>query len=268
MIDLHCHVLPGLDDGARDMEEAVGMCELAARDGIRTIVATPHTLNGVYENKREAVLEAVLALRDVLRGRGVEVEVLPGSDASMDARLISGVREGAVTTINDGGRSLLLELPRFFVPGQARDLVFDLGLMGVTPVLSHPERNEAAMGDLGALYEMIKGGALVQITAGSVTGRFGERARKNALVLLEHSMVHILATDAHDTSARPPLLSEAVEAASRHVGREAASRMVGETPGALVAGERPEVEGPRRAKKRGFFSFFRPRGGAADETRP
>jgi protein-tyrosine phosphatase len=259
MIDIHSHILPGLDDGARDIEEALEMCALAAQDGIKTIVATPHNLNGVFNNKRETVLRATRLLNDAVRERGIDIVVLPGSDTHMDAMLLEELEEKNVTTINDARKFLLLELPNFVVPEHVRNLIFELKLRGITPVISHPERNDTIMGDTEILHELIRTGALVQITAGCVTGHFGRKNKKNACRLIESNMAHILATDAHNTTSRPPLLSRAVRLISKKIGAEEARKMVVDAPESLINGMPPPVKEPLKKKRKAFFPFFGPK---------
>jgi protein-tyrosine phosphatase len=256
MIDIHSHILPGLDDGVQGIEEALRMCELASEDGISTVVATPHHLNGVYQNSRETVLRATQALNTAVRDRGLEIEVLPGSDTHLDARVLDELEGESVMTINDNRRFLLLELPRFTSFDHVKKMIFGMKLMGVTPVISHPERNSTIMEDTGLLYELIGIGALVQITAGSLTGGFGKATKRNALLLLESNMAHIIATDAHNASTRPPLLSRAVELVSGEVGPEEARMMVLDTPEAVINGTAPRIKKPIKKKKSTLFSLF------------
>ena len=245
MIDIHSHILPGLDDGPKNLDDALLMCEIARRDGIKTIVATPHNLDGSYENERALIARETAFLNKALRQRKIDINILPGSDTRLDPRLLKMLEEGRVMTINDAGKFLLLELSSFFVSEHVKHQLFQLRLRGVTPVISHPERNETLMEDLDALGEFIKMGALTQITAGSITGDFGRSVQKNSLRLLGSDMVHVLATDAHNASSRPPVLSRALRAISKEMGDEEARRMVLDTPQSIINGITPPIKEPR-----------------------
>ena len=259
MIDIHTHILPGMDDGAREMDEAVRICRAAALDGTTTMVATPHTMNGIYTNRADAVRAATEALSAALREQGVDVRVLPGADACMGTELLAGLKDGTVMTINDSGAFVLMELPGFFVPAHASEAVFQLKLMGMTPVITHPERNSTIIDNPELALMLIQAGALMQVTAGSVTGEFGDDIRDFTARLIKRRMVHIIASDTHNLRSRPPGLRRALRAASGLVGPNAAVRMVNETPGAIINGEMPLVEPPepeKKTRRRSFISFF------------
>jgi len=242
MIDLHCHVLPGLDDGPQTLGESLAMCRMAAADGIRVVVAMPHTLNGVYCNEGEAVREAVAELQEAVRGEGLSLEILPGSDVHVDPAVKAMIRDGRVMTINDTGRAVMLEFPDYFVREAMCRFLESLIKEGIVPVISHPERCSQFRDD-GLLKEMVRMGAVVQITAMSLTGRFGPGIQAIARSFLERGLVHVMATDAHSANHRPPVLSEAVASASRILGEEA-SRLVTDNPRALVEGRRPASSNP------------------------
>jgi protein-tyrosine phosphatase len=242
MIDIHSHILPGLDDGPKTLDDALLMCEIAQEDGIKSIVATPHNLNGSYENERARIARETVSLNKALRQRKIDVNVIPGSDTRLDTNLLEMLQEGKVMTINDTGKFLLLELGSFFIAEQVKRQLFELRLRGITPVISHPERNETLMEDLDALREFITMGALTQITAGSITGDFGRAVQKNALRLLGSNMAHVLATDAHNTTSRPPVLSRALRAISRELGDGEARRMVLDTPQSIINGTMPPIK--------------------------
>jgi protein-tyrosine phosphatase len=253
MIDIHSHILPGLDDGPKTLDDALRMCEIARDDGITTIVATPHNLNGIYQNEREHILGETESLNEALRQRGFGINILPGSDTRLDVSLQGMLMEGRVMTINDTGKFLLIELSPFFVADQVKQQLFELSLTGVTPVISHPERNETLMDNLDVLRYLIQMGALVQITAGSVTGHFGRKVEKRTMRLLRLNMVHILATDAHNYTSRPPALSRALEVISKKIGDEEARGLVQDTPQAIISGIKPTIKEPLKEKRRSFF---------------
>jgi protein-tyrosine phosphatase len=256
VIDIHSHILPGLDDGASDIHEALRMCDIAISEGIRTIVATPHTLNGIYENGREDILRATARLKEAIREKAMDIDVLPGSDTHLDVRLPEMLRQQKALTINDNQRFLLLELPSFFIAEHVGRQVIELNHLGITPIISHPERNVTLREDMNIIHDLIRAGALLQITADSITGKFGRAAEKSAFKILESDMAHILATDAHNATSRPPAPSAALEIIKREIGAERTRGMVLDIPECIIKGSMPFVRKPLRKKTRSFFSLF------------
>lgn len=257
MIDLHCHILPGLDDGAKDMEETLRMCSMAAEDGVKKIVATPHTMNGVYVNETQAIKQAVGELNDLLVTKQIPLEILPGADVHINLNLLKLIEQGLVTTVNDNHRYLLLELPHQMVPPNFKNLVFELSLQGIIPILTHPERNSILQNDINLLYELVMQGILIQITTLSLTGEFGPRAENCCRNLLKYNLVHVIASDAHSSRVRTPLLSPAVEEAGRIIGETNALALVAANPQAIVEGkDLPESEEPEKPRQSFFQRIF------------
>ena len=174
MIDLHCHLLPGVDDGAGDLEESLAMARLAAADGIRAIVATPHFLNGVYHHSPKALREHFLRFQEFLAGQQVALSLYPGADIHLAPDLIRHLEGQELPAINNR-RYLLLELPSFALPSALHDTLFHLRTRGFTPIITHPERNGSIQENPDQVVEMNRFGALVQVTAMSLTGEFGKK---------------------------------------------------------------------------------------------
>ncbi len=246
MIDLHCHILPGLDDGPKEMEESIRMGQLAYEDGIRTIVATPHSLNSVYQNGKSMILTRVEELCSELRTQHSELslKILPGADVHLSERILQEVEKGEVVTVGDGGKFILIEFPYQSIPAQAEKILFHLLGRGLIPIISHPERNLEIMRKPGRYYEMIRMGCLGQVTAMSLTGDFGPQIRDGSERLMKSHLVHLIATDAHSVDRRPPLLSPAVKAAEKMIGRKEAEKMVTEYPQAILEGKKPDLPDP------------------------
>jgi len=257
MIDLHCHILPGLDDGAANLEESLRMCSMAAEDGIKTIVATPHTLDGVYMNELTGIRQAVSDLNRHLIQNHIPVEILPGADVHVNINLLELLKEGKATTVNDNRRYLMLEFPHRSVPPKVQNLIFELNLHGIIPILTHPERNMVLQHDLDLVHELVLQGVLVQITALSLLGEFGSGAERCSRDLLKRNLVHIIATDAHSPESRPPLLSPALEAATRLIGETSALALVTSHPSAIIQGrDLPDLPEPEKPKKSFFQRLF------------
>ncbi|MFH1488292.1 MAG: CpsB/CapC family capsule biosynthesis tyrosine phosphatase [Pseudomonadota bacterium] len=247
MIDIHCHILPGLDDGARSPEEGLVMAKMAVKDGIHTLIATPHTLNGVYLNSADKVGRDVKRFQAELSRRGIPLKCLPGSDIHLCPGLNRRIKDGDAATMNNKGKHILLEFPPQIIPERIKDEIFSLKLGGITPIITHPERHPLIGRHPEFLFELVSMGALCQITAMSITGDFGEPARYAAERMLEGRMVHIIATDAHSSDTRPPLLSSAVEAAADILcSYEEAERMVTEVPAAIISGKNVDIDKPRK----------------------
>jgi protein-tyrosine phosphatase len=278
MIDLHNHILSGLDDGAKSIEESIEMCWISYRDGVRSIVATPHTFNGEYQNDRSTILSKVHELNEAIKKLGMrnaecgvddvqseicnlksgiflhsalrtpnsELKILPGADVHFCEEILPQLDQGKVTTISDGGKFLIIEFPFHVFPYRAEELLFQLMARGITPIISHPERNLEIGQRPRRYYQMIRMGCLGQVTAMSLTGGFGPWIRRAAEKLLTHRLLHFIASDAHSIDERPPVLSAAVRVAEKILGGEEAWKMVNEYPQAVIEGRRPDVPEPIR----------------------
>lgn len=237
MFDIHHHLLPGLDDGPLDWEQSMAMAQEAVADGIAEVVCTPHWMPGQFENNRSQVLTAVKKLQEKLNDCDIPLRVYPGAELRLDPHLPQNIESGDLITLNDTGRFALIELPDPLVPQDVDRIFGELLTRTITPVIGHPERNHALQRDPTLLYQWVEMGALAQVTAGSVTGRFGAHIRRFTLLLLEHRLVHLLATDAHSPNIRAPKLSEALVEVGEIVGEEDAVRMVKDTPRLIIGGE-------------------------------
>ena len=255
MIDIHSHILPRLDDGARSLEESVQMCWMGYQDGVRKVVATPHTLNGIYQNDRPIILTKVRELNTILNKINqlnemeeldpIDIVVLPGADVHFSENIIRQLGEGRAITIGDGGRFLMLEFPSQGIPYRVEDILFQLISRRIIPIISHPERNLEIGNRPKRYYEMIRMGCLGQVTALSLKGGFGSAVKRVAEKLIERRLIHFVASDSHSTDARPPVLSDALKAAERIVGEEGAWKMVNEYPQAVLEGRMPNIPEPR-----------------------
>ncbi|MBI3811649.1 MAG: capsular biosynthesis protein [Nitrospirae bacterium] len=232
MIDIHCHILPGLDDGARTMDEALSMARIAAADGIQRIVASAHITPGVYDNSPDGIVSAAGVFDDRLKEEGIPVRIIPGADVRMTPEMIGN--DGSYLRINRDTPYLLFEFPHGLIPPGSDRLVAALRGRGLVPVITHPERNLELQRHPEKLEAFVKMGCLVQITAMSLTGEFGPRALAVSERYLKDGWVDLIATDAHDTIKRPPILSRAVRRAEELVGAVAARAMVLETPERIV----------------------------------
>jgi len=228
MIDIHAHILPSLDDGPETIEESVELCKVAANDGIKTIVATPHTRDGVYEAESDEILKTVYALNLKLKDNEIDVEILPGAEIHIHEGLVEGIKSGKVLTINNGGKFILFELPFVFIPLGTDTFIFNLKSNGIVPIIA--QRNPALVDQL------VKIGARVQVNAHGLTKRANPRERKCAEWLLQNRLVHFIASDTHSLRGRPPILSKALKNAARIVGEEEARALVCHNPEQIING--------------------------------
>jgi protein-tyrosine phosphatase len=242
VIDLHCHILPELDDGPKTWEESLDMARRAVDDGIQVVVATPHLFKNrrveIREtNSRELILATLEEFRQRLRDAAIPLAVLPGCDVPLSLEAMDLLEAGQVLTINDGQRYLLLELPDTALPPALESICFRLQTKGLTPIITHPERHmlfQEMPEKLGRLLDL---GCLAQLTAGSLLGNFGRRVAKISRKLVKQGYIHILASDAHNNRSRPPELSQAVQEMARLVGQDAALAMVTATPERIIQGQ-------------------------------
>lgn len=261
MIDIHCHILSGIDDGPSSIAESLAMVDLALADGITTIVATPHTFNGIYITPPEAVTSGVDDLNRTLTDKNIRVRVCPGAEVHTCDFFSRKIIDGLADTINHSGKYVLIEFPfQTINPGTGEEL-FQLKLKGITPIIAHPERNILFQRDTELLYDMVGTGCLVQITAMSITGELGKAAMDCAHTLLQRHLVHVIASDAHSPGGRPPILSNGVKAAADILGSMVeAEKMVTDIPGAILCGdpiEIPDPLHPREISKKKWWHLFR-----------
>jgi protein-tyrosine phosphatase len=242
-IDLHTHLLPGVDDGARDMDVSLAMARLAQADGIGHIVVTPHVpFCGLDVS---ALAKRLEALRGFLAQNQVELQLSLGTEVSLEPDMIQWLAEGMACPLG-ATRYVLAELPFFGYPPYVEDVIFQLQVKGYTPILAHPERNAELAATPARLGALVERGVLTQITTTSLLGGFGAATRNAAVEFLQRGWAHVLASDAHSATHRPPILSEGVRAAERIVGDQAWD-LVTVNPAAILNGD--EVESPRPVKK-------------------
>jgi protein-tyrosine phosphatase len=240
LIDLHSHILPGVDDGARTMDEAVEIARAALGDGIDAIAATPHVRDD-YPTSPEAMEERVVEVRVALAEAGVALELLTGGEVAIDR--LDRLEPDDLRRFGLGGNPsyLLVEFPYFGWPLDLADRLFRLQLVGITPVLGHPERNADVQSSPKRLERIVESGTLIQLTAASLDGRLGRQPRETGLQLVELGLAHLIASDAHHPGIRTVGMAAAAEA----VGDEALARwLTEEIPRAIVDDtrlpERPE----------------------------
>jgi protein-tyrosine phosphatase len=235
MIDIHHHLLPGVDDGSKDFETSVAMARMAVEDGITHVSCSPHA-NSQYNFDRERYEGIAQELRERLAKEGVPLTVGLGCDFHMSYDNVQAALADHVPYTINGKGYLLVELPDYGVPRGLTETFYNMQVAGITPILTHPERNPTLQADPSRLVSWLRGGLLIQVTAGSVIGKMGKSAEKMAHQLLANRWVHFLATDAHNTSSRPPRMSDARKVVEKKYGREYAHALCVDNPLAAYTG--------------------------------
>ncbi|MCP8967844.1 tyrosine-protein phosphatase [Ectobacillus ponti] len=247
MIDIHAHILPGLDDGAQTMEEAIEMAQAAVQAGIHTIIATPHHGTSKYENEKAVVMESVRRLNEELGRQDIALRVLPGQEVRIYGELLQDLQAGKVLTLNDTGEYLLVEFPSNHVPRYVEALFYDLQCEGVTPIIAHPERNAEIIGNPDILYNLVQKGALAQVTAASLSGGFGKKIKKFSMQLVKHHLIHFIASDAHNVSTRSFKMKEGMGELEQELGQQH-TYLLRESAAAVVSGGYIHKEDPKHIR--------------------
>jgi protein-tyrosine phosphatase len=236
VIDLHCHLLPGIDDGPEDLASALRLARHAVSAGIRTSVVTPHMHAGRYYNSATNIRAAAAEFQRILDVEGIALQIRCAAEVRLDHEILSWVGEEEIPWLGQwqGERVMLLEFPHSHVPVGADKLVAWLLKQGIRPMIAHPERNKDVMRSVDKLVPFVRMGCLLQVTAGAVAGTFGEGARARAVDLLGKGWVTVLASDAHNLEARPPEMEPGRIAAAAIVGEDESWNLVRHRPARIV----------------------------------
>jgi protein-tyrosine phosphatase len=238
LIDLHSHILPAVDDGAATLEASLAIARMAVADGIEVMACTPHFMPGLYDNEASDIRGRVGVLNQVLLDEGIPLALVTGSDAHIRPDFLQCLRDGRLLTLHDS-RYVLFEPPHNIMPPRLDDLLFNITMSGYVPILTHPERLKWIEQSYASFQNMARAGVWMQITSGSLTGRFGKRPQYWAQRMLSEGIVSILATDAHNVTSRPPLLAEGFEIAVSELGQEQAEHLVFTRPLGVLEDQDP-----------------------------
>ena len=280
MIDLHSHLLPGVDDGAATLSDSLEMALAMVEDGIRVAACTPHILPGVYANRGPSIRKATAALQQSIDRHRIPLSLVTGADNHVVPDFVAGVQSGRLLSLADS-RYILVEPPHHVPPPRLDEFFFGLLVAGFVPILTHPERLTWIEHGYDLVANLVQSGVWLQVTAGSLSGDFGRGAKYFAERLLDEGLVHILATDAHDMTKRPPRLRRGRDMAERRIGAVAAHHLVVTRPEGVLANELPgNLPGPgadivmsasviheQNARDRNRPRSERPRGGVAERLR-
>ncbi|UAK16369.1 tyrosine-protein phosphatase [Sporolactobacillus terrae] len=255
MIDIHCHILPGIDDGAADEQVALEMAKLAVSEGITKIVATPHHRNRHWDNPAPEVQQHVQRLNQQFKDHQIGLELLPGQEVRIFGEMADELETQDLMTVNSNNTYIMVEFPTHHVPRYAQQLFFELQVKGVTPVIVHPELNQELADRPNLLYAFINDGALSQVTAASLIGKNGRTAKKRAHQFIIHNLSHFVASDAHNTTHRPFSMQKAFYELKKNYGKDFAN-LFKENAELLINGELVNREKPVEIKKKKILGFF------------
>jgi protein-tyrosine phosphatase len=238
MIDLHCHILPGIDDGAQDLSISLEMARMSVADGVSVLACTPHILPGLYNNSGPRIRQATEQLQHALDAQDIPLQLVTGADIHIAPDFVAGLKSGHLLTLA-GSRYVLVEPPHHVAPVRLEDLFFELLLADYVPILTHPERLTWIKQNYEVIQKMAQAGVWMQLTSGSLTGAFGRGPLYWSERMLDEGIVHILASDAHDLLHRPPKLSEGRNAAAKRLGDDEAEHLIATRPQGVISNELP-----------------------------
>ena len=238
MIDLHCHILPGLDDGAADLSVSTEMAKAFVADGVSVVACTSHILPGLYHNSGPQIRHATAQLQQHFDRQGIPLRLVTGADNHITPNFVAELDSGHLLSLADT-RYVLVEPPHHIAPPRLEDLFFALLVAGYVPVLTHPERLTWIKSQYLLVQRLVHAGCWMQITAGSLTGAFGRNARYWAERMLNEGCVDLIATDAHDVNRRPPNLNRGRELAAKRVGEVEAQHLVVTRPEGVLRNDLP-----------------------------
>jgi len=254
MIDIHSHILPGVDDGAKSEVDSIEMAKEAVRQGITAIIATPHHRNGKYDNTREEILTNVDILNALFEKEDIPLTVLPGQETRLNGDMIEEIKNGILQPLNDT-KYLFVEFPSANVPRYAKQMLFDIQVAGLTPIIVHPERNQELLEHPSRLYEFIQNGALTQVTAASIVGKFGKNIQKFSHQLIEANLTHFIASDAHNIKSRAFFFEAAFAEVKKKYGSDYFHLFM-ENSQLLVDNYNINRLEPEKVKKKKFLGLF------------
>ncbi|MCT3559101.1 tyrosine protein phosphatase [Lentilactobacillus buchneri] len=224
MIDLHCHLLPGVDDGSKSMDISLKLANDAVRDGIDYALLTPHHMNGVYLNHKKTVIQQTQEFQVELDRHKIPLKVFPGQEVRINGDLLTALDQDDILFADEGGRYLMLEFPSDDVPSYTNNMIYELMQRGIIPIIVHPERNNKIMKKPDILYRLLNRGCLSQITAGSYVGAFGYKVQKFSKQLIQTGQAYVFASDAHDLPNRKYEMTNAFAKLNHEFGNDYVSR--------------------------------------------
>ncbi len=258
MIDIHSHILPGVDDGSQTMEESLSMAEIYLENGIDEIIATPHYIEETDPNTFDENKKVLEELNNALDKKGLNLKVYLGNEIYVSPDILNNIIEKRVATLNET-KYVLVEMPMFDIPMYMENVIYELCLKGYIPIIAHPERNTKIQQDPNILYKFIMGGCLAQLNLPSLEGRYGKASEEVGKLLLTNNMIHFVGTDAHSPRVRSPRVKKSLDILMDIVDLDIFENITKLNGKALLENKLISVEEPikYKEKKKGFFSFLK-----------
>ena len=258
MIDIHCHIVPNIDDGAKSLEDALEMAKIAYSEGIRKIINTSHYHPDFKYKKGEELLKSIKEFNNILKLNNIDIEVCIGNELYYSEDIIEIIEQKEFYTLNNS-KYLLIEFPPMRFPKNIVDIIYEIKIRGYVPILAHVERYKEVQENVNLIYECINEGALIQVNASSIIGKNGKEAKQVSEILLDNNMIHFIATDAHSSQRRRPVIKETYNYVSNKYGVRNAEILFIENPSKVIKDEDINIKSPIKYKKpKGFFkNLFR-----------
>lgn len=254
MVDLHCHLLPGVDDGSKNMKDSLRLAKENIEDGVTHALLTPHHMNGRYVNHKVDVIRRTRAFQEQLSAHNIPLKVFPGQEVRINGQLLEEIDGDDILFADPSNRYLLLEFPDDDVPHYTNQMVFELQKRGITPIIVHPERNTKIMNQPDLLYHLLEKGCLSQITASSYVGNFGKKVERFSQQLIETGQGYVLASDTHDLPRRNCKMGQAFDKLDHEFGHELAKHYQ-ENARAIINGDNVSMNALHKIRKRHFWLF-------------
>jgi protein-tyrosine phosphatase len=255
MIDIHSHILPGIDDGAKTIYDSIDLAKQAVSEGIHTIIATPHHRNGKYDNIKSDILPLTNEVNERFEKEGIELTVLPGQECRIYGEILEDYKKGEILTLNQESQYLFIEFPSSSVPRYAERLLYEIQVEGLTPVIVHPERNTELVERPDKLYKLVQNGAATQLTASSLVGYFGKNIQKFSQQMIEANLTHFIASDAHNIKNRSFKMEEALSFIEKKYGIDSVYYLT-ENAEMLVNNKTIYRDIPEQIRKKKFLGIF------------
>lgn len=255
MYDIHSHIIPGVDDGPGDMEESIKIAKIAREHGIKNMIATPHYIEGTWCKNYQYNQEILNILNKELIQRGIDMTLFLGNEVFITPDIFKLLGQGEITTLNKS-RYILIELPTMDIPIFTEKLIYELRLKNLVPIIAHPERNMKIIENPNILYAFIMKGALAQLNLPSIAGKYGDRVKRAANILLEYNMIHFIGTDVHAYKSVYPRLKSDIEHLLKVVDKGKLDKIVYRNPEAIIKDQIIEREEPREYSSKSKLKFF------------
>lgn len=254
MVDIHSHILPGIDDGAAAIENTLEMLKIAGDNGTKNIVATPHFYPGYYENKYEDICKLSSEVNSIAKEKGIDIHIVSGQEVFLDKHTLELYKEGIVNCI-EKTNYMLIELPMETMLKDALGIIYELKLQGIKPIIAHPERYSYIIERPSKINEFMEEGCLFQINTGSIKGIFGKKVQRTAKILIKHGICNFIASDAHSTKKRCPELKSALDI-TKNLNKYLLEEII-ENGYKLLKNHAININGDKIKDRKSFFSFFK-----------